>query len=85
MAKVTTIAVDLGKRVFSLYWVDKQTGEIGARTMTRAKFEEFMRMREPSRVVLEAGGSAHYWGRRLARLRKPSRPQDNSSCTVGRI
>ncbi len=66
MDKVTTIAVDIAKRVFSTYWVNMETGEIGARTMTRAKFEEFMRTREPSRVVLEAGGSAHYWGRWLA-------------------
>lgn len=68
MDKGTTIAVDIAKRIFSLYWVDAETGEIGAKTMTRAKFEEFMRTREPSRVVLEAGGSAHYWGRWLARL-----------------
>lgn len=67
MDKVTTIAVDIAKRVFSVYWVEVDTGEIGARTMTRAKFEEFMRRREPSRVVLEAGGSAHYWGRWLER------------------
>lgn len=65
MDKVTTIAVDLGKRAFSVYWVDAKTGEIGARSMTRAKLEEFMRRREASRVVLEAGGSAHYWGRWL--------------------
>lgn len=67
MGKVTTTAVDIAKRTFSAYWVDLQTGEIGAKTMTRAKFEAFMRTREPSRVVLEAGGSAHYWGRWLAR------------------
>jgi transposase len=65
MDKVTTIAVDIAKRVFAAYWVDRQTGEIGDKTMTRAKFEEFMRRREPSRVVVEAGGSAHYWGRWL--------------------
>jgi transposase len=65
--KLTTIAVDIAKRVFSVYWVDAQTGEIGARTMSRVKFEEFMRTREPSRVVLEAGGSAHHWGRWLER------------------
>lgn len=65
MEKVTTIAVDIAKRTFSVYWVDLQTGEIGAKAMTRAKFEELMRKREPSRVVLEAGGSAHYWGRWL--------------------
>ncbi len=67
MNKVTTIAVDIAKWVFSVYWVNAETGEIGARMLTRAKFEEFMRTREPSRVVLEAGGSAHYWGRWLAR------------------
>jgi transposase len=67
MGKVTTIGVDIAKRVFSVYWVVVQTGEIGAKTMTRAKFEQFMRTREPSRVVLEAGGSAHYWGRWLGR------------------
>jgi transposase len=66
MDKVTTIAVDIAKRVFSVYWVNAETGEIGARTMTRAKLEEFLRTREPSRVVLEAGGSAHHWGRWLA-------------------
>jgi transposase len=66
MGKVTTIAVDIAKRIFSLYWVNLETGEIGARTLTRAKFEEFMRTREPSRVVLEAGGSAHHWARWLA-------------------
>lgn len=67
MDKLTTIAVDVAKRVFSAYWVDAETGEIGARTMSRGKFEEFMRTRERSRVVLEAGGSAHHWGRWLAR------------------
>jgi transposase len=67
VGKLTTIAVDIAKRVLSVYWVDTQTGEIGAKTMTRAKFEEFMRTREVSRVVLEAGGSAHHWGRWLAR------------------
>jgi transposase len=67
MGKVTTIAVDIAKRVFSLYWVNVETGEIGSRTMARAKFEEFMRTRERCLVVLEAGGSAHYWGRWLER------------------
>jgi transposase len=68
MDKVTTIALDLGKRAFSVYWVDTETGEIGAKAMTRSKLEEFMRTRERCRVVLEAGGSAHHWGRWLARL-----------------
>jgi transposase len=67
MDKVTTIGLDVGKRVFSAYWVEAQTGEIGSKTMTRAKFEEMMRTRTPGRVVLEAGGSAHHWARWLGR------------------
>src|SRR3972149_6194020 len=63
MDKVTTIAVDSAKRVFSVYWVDALTGEIGAKTMTRVKFEEFMRTGKPSRVVLEAGGGGPSRGR----------------------
>jgi transposase len=58
----------VGKRVLSAYWVEAQTGEIGAKTMSRAKFEEFIRGRTPSRVVMEAGGSAHHWARWLGQL-----------------
>jgi transposase len=68
MRKVTTVAVDIAKRVFSVYWVDAQTGEMGAKTMTRTKFEQFISTHAPSRVVLEAGGSAHHWGRWLRQL-----------------
>ena len=68
MKNVTTIAVDVAKRIFSVYWVNAETGEIGAKSLTRAKFEEFMRSREASRVVLETGGSAHHWGRWLGQL-----------------
>jgi transposase len=67
MGKVTTIGVDIAKRRLDLYWIDAQTGEICAKAMTRAKFELFMRTREPSRVFMEVGGSAHYWGRWLER------------------
>ena len=67
MDKVTTIAVDIAKRVLGVYWVDAETGEIGTKALSRSKFEEFMRTRAPSRVVLEAGGSAHHWGRWLER------------------
>ncbi len=68
MNEITTLAVDVAKRIFNVYWVDRRSGEIGAKTLTRSKFEEFMRAREPSVVVLEAGGSAHHWGRWLAQL-----------------
>ena len=65
MGNVTTIAVDIAKRLFSVYWVKPETGEIESKTLGRSKFEQFMRQRSPQRVVLEAGGSAHFWARWL--------------------
>jgi hypothetical protein len=62
MDKLTTIAVDSAKRTFSLYWVNVETGEIGAKTMTRVKFEEHMRTCARFQVVLEAGGGARTTG-----------------------
>lgn len=87
MDKVTTIAVDIGKRALSASWVDPQTGEIGPTPMTRVKFEEFTRAREPSRVMPQAGGGGGIYqqdgafrlGARDARTGVPARPRRASS------
>ena len=50
MEQVTTIAVDIAKRVFAVFWVDPTTGQIGARKLTRTRFEQFMSTRASSRV-----------------------------------
>ena len=34
----TVVGVDTAKRVFQLYWVDMETGEIMGLKLTRAKF-----------------------------------------------
>ena len=36
----TVVGVDTAKRVFQLYWVDMETGEIMGLKLTRAKFLE---------------------------------------------
>ena len=63
--KVTTIGLDLAKRVFQLHWVDMETGELCRRQLKRKQVAEFFANREPSVVAMEACGSAHYWGRKL--------------------
>ena len=63
--KVTTIGLDLAKRVFQLHWVDMETGEICRRQLKREQVAEFFANREPALVAMEACGSAHYWGRKL--------------------
>jgi transposase len=60
-----TIAVDLAKSVFQLV-VAEESGRISARKrLTRTQFFRFWENRAPCRVLMEACGSAHFWGRFL--------------------
>jgi transposase len=62
----TTVAVDPAKNVFELAIADAQ-GRIGERLrLSRARFLAFFVQRPPSRVLMEACGSAHYWARCIA-------------------
>ena len=40
MDKVTTVAVDIAKSAFSLYWVDAETGEIHLSEVVRVNKQE---------------------------------------------
>ena len=50
----TVVGVDTAKRVFQLYWVDMETGEIISLKLTRAKFLEHF--------VVKRGKLTPYWG-----------------------
>lgn len=65
---VTTYAADIAKNVLQVHWVDPLSGEIGRKKLTRAKFSEFFAARHPGRIVMEACGGAHHWGRRLSAM-----------------
>ncbi len=66
--KNKTIAVDLAKSVFEV-GVSGQAGHVDAcHRLSRNQFEAFLVTQEPANVVLEACGSAHYWGRWLTAL-----------------
>jgi transposase len=46
-----------------------RTGEVQFRKkLTRAQFPVFMAQQEPSLVIFEACGSAHYWAREMEAL-----------------
>lgn len=64
----TTYAIDIAKLVFQVHWVDQETGEIHRKKLQRAKVTEFFARREQGRVVMEACGGAHHWGRVLSQL-----------------
>jgi transposase len=64
----TLIAVDLAKNVFEIA-VSRRPGKVAERhRLSRARFLRFFAERQPAVVLLEATGSAHYWGRELSQL-----------------
>lgn len=65
MDKPTTIAVDLANSVFEIA-VSKQPGSVcQRRRVTRRQMASFFSAHPASTVLMEACGSAHYWGRLL--------------------
>jgi transposase len=64
----TTYGLDIAKRVFQLYWIEGETGEIRNCRFGRQELIEFFNQREPGRVAMEACGSAHWWARKLMAL-----------------
>ena len=56
----TTYGLDVAKRVFQLFWIDAETGEIANRRFGRDELIQFLSRRAPGRVALEACGSAHW-------------------------
>ena len=64
----TTYGLDIAKRVFQLYWVDLESGEIHNRKFVKQELLEFLAQRQAGLIVLEACGSAHWWRRKLMAL-----------------
>lgn len=61
----TTVAIDLAKDVFELAFADPAGRILERKRLTRRAFSRVMENRPPLTVVMEACGSAHYWGRRF--------------------
>lgn len=64
----TTYGLDVAKRVFQMYWVDAQTGEIANRRFGHDELIAFLAQRPAGRVALETCGSAHWWARKIRAL-----------------
>jgi transposase len=59
----TTIAVDLAKSVFEVA-VSRRAGQVDRRRrLSRGQFSRFLAEQAPATVVMEACGTAHFWGR----------------------
>jgi transposase len=59
----TTVAVDLAKNVFELAVSSGGGQAVDHKRLSRAAFARFFNNRTTCHIVMEACGSAHYWGR----------------------
>jgi len=59
----TTIGVDLAKSVFELAVSDRPGAVSLRRRLTRGQFSSFLAAQAPATIVMEACGTAHFWGR----------------------
>ena len=68
MDRTTRIAVDLAKSVFQVAVADGEWRVVGRHRLGRAQLLRFFGERQPCLVVMEACGTAHFWGRWLNSL-----------------
>jgi transposase len=68
MEEVSTIGLDLAKHVFQLHGADAAGRAVFRKQLRRGEVLRFLGSLEPCVVAMEACGSAHYWGREIARL-----------------
>jgi transposase len=68
MSKITLVGMDTAKAVFELVAVDERGRVAWRRRVRRGQLLEWFAQLAVTRVVLEAGGGSHHWGRRLAQL-----------------
>jgi transposase len=59
----TTLAVDVAKVVFEVAIADRHWHIVGRHRFTRRQFTKFLATASATHVVMEACGTAHYWGR----------------------
>jgi transposase len=61
----TTVAVDLAKDIFEVACANRAGRVVERKRLTRRQFERFVDSLEAGTdVIMEACGTAHYWGRR---------------------
>jgi transposase len=61
--QVTTIGLDLGKRMFQVHGVDADGRVVMQRKLQRGEVVAFFADLPPCRVGIEACATAHYWAR----------------------
>ena len=66
--QITTIGLDIAKNVFQVHGIDAAEKVIVRKQLRRGQIIAFFEALAPCLVGMEACGSAHYWGREIAKL-----------------
>ncbi len=68
MNQVSTVGLDLAKYIFQLHGADSAGAVVFRKKLRRGQLLAFLATLPPCTVAMEACGSAHYWGREIAKL-----------------
>ena len=68
MGDFSTIGVDLATSVFQVHGADASGAVLFRKKLRRHQVLTFFAAQRPCTVAMEACGSAHYWGREIAKL-----------------
>ena len=66
--EITTVGLDIAKRVFQLHGVDAAGKAVLRRQLQRSEVLAFFKALPPCLVGIEACGTAHYWAREIREL-----------------
>ena len=67
MNQVSTVGLDLAKYIFQLHGADSAGAVVFRKRLRRGQLLAFLATLPPCTVAMEACGSAHYWGREIAK------------------
>jgi transposase len=68
MKQISTVGIDLAKSVFEVHGRDASGRAVLRRSLKRAQVLAFFERLPACQVFMEACGTAHYWGREIARF-----------------
>jgi len=68
MKQITTIGLDLAKRIFQVHGAEADGSPVVSQKLRRAEVLVFFKKLSPCLVGMEACGSSHYWAREIAGL-----------------
>lgn len=63
--QITTVGLDLAKRVFQVHAVDASRDVVVRKALRRSQVLPFFAKLPPCLIGMEACGTSHYWAREL--------------------